>query len=122
METIEELKKQGYKLSNFYKKQDSDKVYWIASDHIGEHMFSFDKKLFTTYSLIILIISQKNKWKYLTKKISIGQISSVAESNNRVDKKYSIHPIITLGRVDIQFFGKLMRETCKAWYNSIPLQ
>ena len=55
-------------------------------------------------------------------KIPIGQISSVAESNNRVDKKYSIHPIITLGRVDIQFFGKLMRETCKAWCNSIPLQ
>lgn len=45
METIEELKKQGYKLSNFYKEQDSDKVYWIASDHIGEHMFSFDKKI-----------------------------------------------------------------------------
>lgn len=122
METIEELKKQGYKLSNFYKKQDSDKVYWIASDHIGEHMFSFDKKLFTTYSLIILIISQKNKWKYLTKKIPIGQISSVAESDNMRDKKYSFHPIITLGRVDIQLFEKLMRETCEVWHNSIPLQ
>ena len=39
-----------------------------------------------------------------------------------VDKKYSIHPIITLGRVDIQDLWKLMRETCEVWHNSIPLQ
>ena len=58
----------------------------------------------------------------MTKKIPIGQFFLVAKSDNMVDKKYSIPPIITLGRVDIQFFGKLMRETCKAWYNSIPLQ
>ena len=46
----------------------------------------------------------------------------VAESDNMRDKKYSFHPIITLGRVDIQLFEKLMRETCEVWYNSIPLQ
>lgn len=32
-------------LSKFYKKQKSDKIYWIDdSDSVGNYMFSFDKK------------------------------------------------------------------------------
>lgn len=103
MKTIEELKKQGYKLSNFYKVQDSDKVYWIASDHIGEHMFSFDKKiiynLFADYPNNLT----EEQVEIFDKENPYWANFLVAKSDNMVDKKYSIHPIITLGRVDIQY-------------------
>lgn len=35
--------------SNWYKNNDNDKVYWLASDNIGEFVFSFDKE--TTFNL-----------------------------------------------------------------------
>ena len=28
---------------NFYKNNDSDKIYWVDTDKIGVHLFSFDK-------------------------------------------------------------------------------
>ena len=33
----------------FYKKNENDLVWWVESDRIGEHLFSFDKE--TIYNL-----------------------------------------------------------------------
>ena len=30
--------------NDFYKENDTDQIYWIDSDKIGEFLFSFDKK------------------------------------------------------------------------------
>ena len=29
--------------AEYYKKNDGDQVWWVKSDNIGEHLFSFDK-------------------------------------------------------------------------------
>lgn len=32
-------------LSDFYKQNESDKIYWVDDlSHVGSHLFSFDKK------------------------------------------------------------------------------
>ncbi len=50
MTTYERLKKekekQGLRLSDFYKQEPSDKIWWINSiDEVGVFLFSFDKKV-----------------------------------------------------------------------------
>jgi hypothetical protein len=32
--------------SKFYKRNETDTIYWVKTDHIGEHVFTFDKKRF----------------------------------------------------------------------------
>ena len=45
MVAYEELKKE-MRLSNFYKKESTDKIWWIdAIDYVGMFLFSFDKKI-----------------------------------------------------------------------------
>lgn len=29
----------------FYKNKPTDTIWWVESEHVGEHLFTFDKKL-----------------------------------------------------------------------------
>lgn len=31
-------------LNNFYKKNENDAIFWLQTEKIGEHLFTFDKK------------------------------------------------------------------------------
>lgn len=30
--------------SRFYKNKPTDTIWWVESEHVGEHLFTFDKK------------------------------------------------------------------------------
>ena len=32
------------KNKKFYKKNETDTIIWVKSEHVGEHLFTFDKK------------------------------------------------------------------------------
>lgn len=32
------------KNKKFYKKNETDTIIWVESEHVGEHLFTFDKK------------------------------------------------------------------------------
>lgn len=32
------------KNNKFYKKNETDTILWVKSEHVGEHLFTFDKK------------------------------------------------------------------------------
>lgn len=43
----------------FYKNKPTDTIWWVESEHVGEHLFTFDKKrifnLFADYPLKLSI-------------------------------------------------------------------
>ena len=63
---LEDKKEKINMLSDFYKKNKNDKIWWIDDlDSIGKHMFSFDKvkifNLFSPYSFSFELLLQAIK-------------------------------------------------------------
>ena len=75
-------------LSNFYKQNKNDKIWWIDDlDFIGKHMFSFDKvKIFNLFADYPHNLTAEQK-EILIKKILIGKNFLRKELNNKTMNK-----------------------------------
>lgn len=62
--------------TKFYKRNETDTIFWVETDRVGEHLFTFDKSEYSTFLRNILGNYQPRKKKYLTEKTPNGQISS----------------------------------------------
>lgn len=50
------------KNNKFYKKNETDIIFWVVSDHVGEHLFTFDKtRIFNLFSDYPWKLSKKEK-------------------------------------------------------------
>ena len=46
----------------FYKNKPTDTIWWVESEHVGEHLFTFDKKrIFNLFAEYPLKLSIKEK-------------------------------------------------------------
>lgn len=46
----------------FYKKNETDIIFWVESDHVGEHLFTFDKtRIFNLFADYPWKLSKKEK-------------------------------------------------------------
>ena len=73
-------------MSDFYKKNESDKIWWIKDfDHVGRHLFSFDRKKYIISFLIILKVYLQRKKFCLIRKTLFGNNSMKKATKNLND-------------------------------------
>lgn len=71
------------KNKKFYKKNETDTIIWVESEHVGEHLFTFDKKrIFNLFPTILGNFRTKKK-QFLTRKIPNGLNTSKTENEQR---------------------------------------